>query len=93
MNVLIDIPDVSLCLIKNGSPMCDILLNCIKDGYFIPDDITNGGLVQIMFPNGDLHDYDYYDGYVIYELNYMDMKFDKDWWYAPYKKGGQNEET
>ena len=50
---------------------------------------TNGDMIQAMFPNGDLHDYDYYDGYVIYELNYMDMKFDKDWWYAPYKRGGK----
>ena len=48
----------------------------------IPKDATNGDVIKMMFPNEDLHDYDYYDGYVIYELNYQDFRFDKNWWNA-----------
>lgn len=51
----------------------------------IAGNLTNGDMIKAMFPNGDLHDYDYYDGYVIYEINYADCKFDKTWWNAPYK--------
>ena len=48
--------------------------------------VTNGDVFKTLFPCGDLHDYDYYNGYVIYELNYKDFRFDRDWWYAPYNK-------
>ncbi len=53
--------------------------------------ITNGDVFKALYPNGDLHDYDYYDGYVIYEMNYKDFRFDRDWWYSPYDKKEVND--
>ena len=61
------------------------LIKQLDKAIEIPNNPTNGDMIMAMFPNGDLHDYDYYDGYVIYEINYVDCKFDKDWWNAPYK--------
>ena len=89
MNVLIDIPDVSLCLIENGSPMCDILLNCIKDGYFIPEDITNGGLIRIMFPNAEIDANPYSPSVDIFVDGILMMRVDRNWWNAPYGRGGK----
>ena len=77
------------CKTAKGKPIKPIEYFDKIDAIAILDSATNGDMIQAMFPNGDLHDYDYYDGYVIYELNYMDMKFDKDWWYARYKRGGK----
>ena len=57
----------------------------IYNAILVPENATNGDMIEAMFPNGDLHDYDYYHGCVIYELNYRDFKFDRDWWYAPFK--------
>ena len=47
--------------------------------------VTNGDVFKALFPCGDLHDYDYYNGYVIYEIDYKDFRFDKDWWNTPYE--------
>ena len=47
------------------------LTNAIKNGTILPDNATNGDVIEAMFPNE--HDFE--------------TDFDEDWWNAPYQKG------
>ena len=85
MKVIIDIPQETYNFLNKYGTDGGIVEDAVIDGIPISDNVTNGDIIKAIFPNGDLHDYDYYDGYVIYKLNYRDFKFDKDWWNAPYK--------
>lgn len=95
--IIIEIPDefydgiYSACdlaakhnLKRNEDDLAGEVYQAVYKGTPLPENATNGDAIMAMFPNGDLHDYDYCDGYVIYEVNYADCKFTKDWWNAPY---------
>lgn len=57
-------------------------VDCFKTRCIeVPEQATNGDIFMASFPDGVLYDY---DEYVIYELNYQELKFDRNWWYAPY---------
>ena len=58
----------------------------------IPDNATNGDVIKAMFPNTEVDDYDYgkdpvIDVYGIDDTEYITLR--KDWWNAPYQKGGK----
>ena len=60
------------CAIKNGTP--------------IPDNATNGEIMQMMFPNGVTAKFATFMRFVVGEDEYINCAYD--WWNAPYQKGG-----
>lgn len=54
------------------------LINAVQDGTPIPDNATNGDVIDAMFPNVDFVT-DVFGGF----------NFPKWWWNAPYQKGGK----
>lgn len=82
MKILIDIPEKYYDVIKQISDKsCTADMLIIKYGTPIPDNATNGQVIQTLFkPNrvertGDDVIVENYD-------------FSKEWWKAPYQKGG-----
>ena len=62
----------------------DLLLGKIKGMpkvLPIPDNATNGDMIKAMFPNEEIIET---DGACVYVG--VKMRFDKDWWNAPYKR-------
>lgn len=87
MKLIIDIPKIWYDSIMNERS--DVLnAEFIKNGIPLPEDVSNGDMIQAVFPNGDLHDS--YEHHVIYEVNYADCRYNKDWWNAPYGRCDKN---
>ena len=66
----------------------------IKYGTPIPDNATNGEIVQMMFPYYSYERNDYVqstEDYIVDSMECMehDLYFAYDWWNAPYQKGGK----
>ncbi len=54
----------------------------------IPENLTNGDMIKAMFPNIESIDAPLMKIYVyVYTKDNKCMRFDSDWWHAPYKKG------
>jgi hypothetical protein len=82
MRILIDIPKKIEEYIKDYIPIgagdnvfCypDEIVRMIQNGTPIPDNATNGDVINALFPNE--HDFE--------------TDFDEEWWNAPYRKGGK----
>jgi hypothetical protein len=90
---MIDIPEETYNKIFNTHiNMRGIADNAIANGTPIPDNATNGDVIKAIFPNTEVDDYDYgkdpvIDVYGIDDTEYITLR--KDWWNAPYKKGGK----
>jgi hypothetical protein len=93
---MIDIPEREYERFKKNQKkeysesMLDV--NIIANGTPIPDNATNGDVIKAIFPNTEVDDYDYgkdpvIDVYGIDNTEYITLR--KDWWNAPYKKGGK----
>ena len=90
MRILIDIPEECLKNISNAFEFgeditkrtIDIILDSITKSTPIPDNATNGQIIQTLFKPNRV---DKTDDDVIVE-NY---DFSKDWWNSPYQKGGK----
>ncbi len=80
----------------------EIFGNCLKEDIDeaptieaipIPRDATNGDMIKAMFPSCKQKEYmsnDYFEMYFDADLkNASYMRVSKDWWNAPYKKGGE----
>lgn len=88
MKLIIDIDEQHFELLQmavmNG--MGDNAQKIIAQGIPIPDNATNGAVIKAMFPDTSLHiDERSHTVWVGYE----EMSFRKDWWNAPYQKGGK----
>ena len=62
-----------------------------QNNIWIPDGMTNGEVLQALFPNGKVIEYDEAIGYeqmLDDKYSYCSW-FDGLWWNAPYKKGGE----
>ena len=63
-------------------------------GILIPDNATNGEIVQMIFPYYSYERNDYVqstEDYIVDSMECMehDLYFAYDWWNAPYQKGGK----
>ena len=94
MKLIIDIDEQHFELLQmavmNG--MGDNAQKIIAQGTLIPDNATNGDAIKAMFPNAKVDDYDYgkdpvIDVYGIDDTEYITLR--KEWWNAPYQKGGK----
>lgn len=85
MKLIINIPEEKLNIIKNKM-YCGIydsdLYKTIANGISIPDNATNGKVIQTLFKPNRV---ERTDDDVIVE-NY---DFSEEWWNAPYQKGGK----
>ena len=77
MKLIINISDESYDKALNGIINCKECFDAIVYGTPIPDNATNGDVVQMIFPDKD----NFNDGYGCY--------FYKTWWDEPYQKGGK----
>ena len=88
MKLIIDIPDKVYENIKGGLWCGDnITSNAIENGTPIPDNATNGEIMQTMFPNGVTAKFATFMRFVVGEDEYINCAYD--WWNAPYQKGGK----
>lgn len=68
----------------------EMFLASFKRAAYLPKDMTNGDVIQAIFPNAPI-DTELYTNYVMVKLDYHTqydggLMFDKEWWNAPYKK-------
>jgi hypothetical protein len=98
MKLMIDIPEREYERFKKNQKkeysesMLDV--NIIANGTPIPDNATNGDVVQMIFPYYSYERNDYVqstEDYIVDSMECMehDLYFAYDWWNAPYKKGGK----
>lgn len=84
MKLLIEIPKeiykASKIIDIQYEDVVQIPFEVIANGTPIPDNATNGDIMQMMFPNADIE---------IHITGSYVMTFDLDWWNAPYQKGGK----
>ena len=87
MKLIIDIPSEWEMIIKtmSDSEMVDFLYKMARNGASIPDNATNGEIVQMMFPNVNVYEH---NGGATYSVN-NEYNFNATWWNAPYQKGGK----
>lgn len=95
MKLIIDIPEEDY---KHG--MLGLYFDCysmklhetILNGTPIPDNATNGDVIKAFYPDAK---YDTYFDFIAMtthtERTVFMSRFDRDWWNAPYQKGGANE--
>lgn len=92
MKVLIDIPEeiykASKIIDVQYEDIVQIPLEVIAKGTPIPDNATNGDIIQTMFPNADIEIHNI-TVYVIFDMRSNVISFDLDWWNALYQKGGK----
>lgn len=66
---------------------CGTLYKELKNGIPIPDNATNGEIMQMMFPNGVMAKFATFMRFVVGEDEYINCAYD--WWNALYQKGGK----
>ena len=95
MQIVIDIPKSRYKEIVSGIFDADgyfktNLTLAFRNGTPIPDNVTNGDVIKAMFSNGKCSEY-FADVEMKTEENDTRFKsvFDRDWWDAPYQKGGK----
>ena len=87
MKLIIDIPEREYKVIceNNYVAVCacpNLLSNAIKNGTPIPDNATNGQVIQTLFkPNRVERTAD--------DVIVENYDFSKEWWNSPYQKGGK----
>lgn len=54
-----------------------------QSGIFVPDGMTNGEVIQALFPNISVYEHG-----STYSVN-NEYNFNSTWWNAPYQKGGE----
>ena len=86
MKVLIDIPEDEYQNILHTGKASFVAANAIEAGTPIPDNATNGYIMQTMFPNADIEIHNI-TVYVLFDTRNNVISFDLDWWNAPYQKG------
>ena len=57
----------------------------------IPDGMTNGDVIKVLFPN--IETFEPNKSEIAIKLDLGWLAFKKDWWYAPFVKGENNEFT
>lgn len=90
MKILIDIPEDTHERITRPDRLFtddDVNKICwaVYNGIPIPDNATNGDIVQMMFPNVNVYEH---NGGATYSVN-NEYNFNATWWNAPYQKGGK----
>ena len=94
LKLIIDIPEE----LKSAVYNCGLFLNptekmflidAINNGTPIPDNATNGEIMQMMFPNGVTAKFATFMRFVVGEDEYINCAYD--WWNAPYQKGDKVE--
>lgn len=96
MRILIDIPEeiykASKIIDVQYEDVVQIPLEVIANGTPIPDNATNGDVIKAFYPDAK---YDTYFDFIAMtthtERTVFMSRFDRDWWNAPYQKGGANE--
>lgn len=91
MKLIIDIPEYlyeAILEYPNVSGLnVSTLESAILHGAPIPDNATNGEIMQMMFPNGVTAEFATFMRFVVGEDEYINCAYD--WWNAPYQKGGK----
>ena len=68
----------------------EVVTYAIKNGTPIPDNATNGDVIKALYPDAK---YDTYFDFIAMithtERTVFMSRFDRDWWNAPYQKGGK----
>ena len=66
-------------------------LGAIRNGIPIPDNVTNGNIIKMIFDTTEEHFYDEDRMVDVYGLDRTDepSTFYADWWNSPYQKGGK----
>lgn len=80
MQIVIDIPEAIYNTAKHTNILeanADALAECIRNGTVLPNNSTNGEVIQALFPN-------IYEGF----SNVIDLNL---WWNAKYKAKEQSE--
>ena len=95
MKLMIDISDSTYEAImardwKNAGWLFGEELKAIHDGTPIPENTTNGDMIQALFPDEEFTVKDYYQGeqsIVVICNKDNSMEFEPIWWRSPYKRG------
>ena len=94
MKLIVDIPEKIEEYIKDYIPIgagdnvfCypDEIVRMIQNGTPIPDNATNGDVMQMMFPKGVTAKFATFMRFVVGEDAYINCAYD--WWNALYKAG------
>ena len=91
MKLIIDIPEEAYnrLLTEQHLPNRLDIEWCIVHGTPIPDNATNGQVMQMMFPNADIEIHNI-TVYVVFDIDSGNViSFDLAWWNSPYQKGGK----
>ena len=86
MKLIINISDESYDKALNGIINCKECFDAIVYGTPIPDNATNGEIMQMMFPNGVTAKFATFMRFVVGEDEYINCAYD--WWNSPYQKRG-----
>lgn len=90
MKLIIDVDEETYKKCKwknNGVVGLEWWERTIASGTLIPDNATNGDIMQTIFPNADIEIHNI-TVYVIFDIHSNVIPFDLDWWNSPYQKGG-----
>ena len=85
MKLIIDIPEKTYHMINAGFYDYGDMNLIIQNGTPIPDNATNGDIVQMMFPNASVYEH---NGGATYSVN-NEYNFNATWWNSLYQKGGK----
>lgn len=94
MNILIDIPYQLYKVLKdfkdfpndsNETTIENVLMKAIKNGTPIPDNATDGQVIQTLFKPNRVERTD--DDVIVEHYD-----FSEEWWNTPYQKGGKDDE-
>jgi hypothetical protein len=93
MKLIINISDESYDKALNGIINCKECFDAIVYGKPIPDNATNGDVIKTIFDNDKVSEFMGYVRIMARVGNWFNdgivAEFDKDWWNAPYQKGGK----
>ena len=96
MKVIVEISTEAYDWLKYGFPDeidAKYALEAIQKGIPLPDKPTNGDMIKAMFPEIESIDAPLLKVYVmVYTKDHKCMRFDADWWDAPYE-GNTNEDA
>lgn len=96
MQIVIDIDEEDFNIMKHNvaidNPLCPLgekeMVTAVANGTPIPDNATNGDMIEKMFPNCEQKEHmnnRYFEMYFDNDLkNASYMRVSKEWWNAPY---------
>lgn len=88
MKLIIDIPYGLKDVYEHGNVTAldvEEMKRALQNGTPIPDNATNGDIVQMMFPNANVYEH---NGGATYSVN-NEYNFNATWWNSQYQKGGK----